>query len=195
MTNEEVLGIFRESKALLKGHFLLSSGKHSDSYFQKSMVLQYPWHAEKLCRALAEKTRPLGAQTVAAPAIGALVIGHEVARALGVRSIFTERNSETDAMELRRGFTLEKGEKVLAVEDIVTTGKSIKECISVLRALGADLVGVGCLVDRTGGEAQKLFDVPLTSLASLRVESWEEKDCPLCKQGLPVVKPGSRAKF
>jgi len=195
MDTERVLEIFKESKALLKGHFLLSSGKHSDSYLQKSLVLQYPWYAEKLCQALAEKAKPLGAKTVVAPAIGGLIIGHEVASALGVRSIFTERNSETDAMELRRGFTVEKGEKVLAVEDIVTTGKSVKECIGVMRGLGVNLVGVGCLVDRTGGEAAKLFDVPFLSLASLKVESWEEKDCPLCKRGEPVVKPGSRSKF
>ncbi len=194
MTTDEVLGIFEESRALLKGHFLLSSGRHSDRYLQKSLVLQYPWHAEKLCRALAEKVRPLRPQTVVSPAIGALVLGHELARALNVRAIFTERDKETDAMELRRGFTIGKGERVFAIEDIRTTGKSVQESIRVMRGLGADLVGVGCLIDRSGG-AEKLFDVPLQALATMKVESWEEKDCPLCKQGMALEKPGSRSKF
>lgn len=195
MTNEEVIKTYEETHALLKGHFRLSSGRHSDRYLQSAMVLQYPWLAEKFGTALAEKVRPLGAQLVLSPAMGGLFVGHELARALKVKSIFTERNKETDAMELRRGFTVENGDKFFAVEDIITTGKSIKESIKVLESLGAQLVGVGCLIDRTGGEAQKLFTVPVKSLASLKVESWEEKDCPLCKQGSPVTKPGSRAKF
>jgi orotate phosphoribosyltransferase len=195
MTNEEVLKTYEETNALLKGHFRLSSGRHSDRYLQSAMVLQYPWLAEKFGAALAEKVSPLGTQLVLAPAMGGLFIGHELARALKVKSIFTERNKETDAMELRRGFIVEKGDKFFAVEDIITTGKSIKESIQVLESLGAQLVGVGCLIDRTGGEAQKLFNVPVKSLASLKVESWEEKNCPLCQQGSPVTKPGSRAKF
>ncbi len=195
MTNEEVLKAYEETNALLKGHFRLSSGRHSDRYLQSALVLQYPWVAEKMARALAEKVKPLGPQLVLSPAMGGLFVGQELARALHVRSIFTERNKDNDAMELRRGFTVEKGEKFFAVEDIITTGKSVKESIQVLQALGAQVVGVGCLIDRTGGEAAKVFDVPVVSLASLKVESWEEKDCPLCKQGLPVVKPGSRSKF
>lgn len=195
MNTEEVLKLYEETHALLKGHFRLSSGRHSDRYLQSALVLQYPWLAEKMAQALAQKVKPLGAQLVASPAMGGLFVGQELARALRVRSIFTERNKETDAMELRRGFTVEKGEKFFAVEDIITTGKSVKESIRVLEDLGALCVGVGCLIDRTGGEAAKLFGVPVLSLASLKVESWEEKDCPLCKQGLPVVKPGSRNKF
>jgi orotate phosphoribosyltransferase len=195
MDSAEVLKTYEDTHALLKGHFRLSSGRHSDRYLQSALVLQYPWIAEKFCAALAEQVRPLGAQLVLSPAMGGLFVGHELARALKVRSIFTERNKETDAMELRRGFTVEKGEKFFAIEDIITTGKSVKESIKVLESLGAQLVGVGCLIDRTGGEAQKLFSVPLKSLASLKVESWEEQECPLCKQGLPVIKPGSRAKF
>lgn len=193
MTNEEVLKIYEETHALLKGHFRLSSGRHSDRYLQSALVLQYPWHAEKFGRALAEKVKPLGPQLVLSPAMGGLFVGQELARALGVRAVFTERSKETDAMELRRGFTVEKGEKFFAVEDIITTGKSIQESIQVLRGLGAQPVGVGCLIDRSGGT--NAFDLPVKSLASLKVESWEEKDCPLCKQGIPVVKPGSRAKF
>ena len=195
MTNEEVLKIYEETHALLKGHFRLSSGRHSDRYLQSALVLQYPSKAEALCRALAEKVRPLGPKLVLSPAMGGLFVGHELARALGIRNIFTERNKETDAMELRRGFGVEKGEKFFAVEDIITTGKSIKESIQVLKALGGELVGAGCLIDRTGGEAAKEFGVPFLAIASLKVESWEEKDCPLCKQGVPIVKPGSRAKF
>jgi orotate phosphoribosyltransferase len=195
MTTEEVLKAYEDTHALLKGHFRLSSGRHSDRYLQSALVLQYPWVAERMAQALAQKARPLGAQLVVSPAMGGLFVGQELARALHVRSIFTERNKETDAMELRRGFTVEKGEKFFAVEDIITTGKSVKESIRVLEDLGAQVAGVGCLIDRTGGEAAKLFNVPVLSLASLKVESWEEKDCPLCKQGIPVEKPGSRKKF
>ena len=124
---------------------------------------------------------------------GGLFVGQELARACKVRHLFTERNKETDAMEMRRGFTVEKGEKFFTVEDIITTGKSVKESIAVAKSLGGVPVGLGCLIDRSGGTVP--FEVPLVSLASLKVESWEEKDCPLCKQGLPVVKPGSRNKF
>lgn len=193
MTNEEVLKTYEETKALLKGHFRLSSGRHSDRYLQSALVLQYPNQAEKLCKALAKAVGPLKPQVILSPAMGGLFVGHELARALGVRHIFTERNKETDAMELRRGFIIEKGERVFAVEDIITTGKSVRESYQVVRDLGAEVVGVGCLIDRSGGTNP--FDVPVKALASLKVESWEEKDCPLCKQGLPVVKPGSRSKF
>ncbi len=193
MTNDEVLKIFEETHALLKGHFRLSSGRHSDRYLQCALVLQYPWQAEKLGQALAEKVKELKPQAVLSPAMGGLFVGHELARALKVRSIFTERNKETDAMELKRGFTVEKGERIFTVEDIFTTGKSVKESYQVVRNMGAEVVGVGCLIDRSGGEIA--FDVPVRSLASLKVESWEEKDCALCKQGMPVVKPGSRSKF
>ena len=195
MTTDEVLKIYEETHALLKGHFRLSSGRHSDRYLQSALVMQYPAQAEKLCRALAEKVKPLHPRFILSPAMGGLFVGHELARALGIRHLFTERNKETDAMELRRGFTVEKGETFFAVEDIITTGKSVKESIQVVEALGAKAVGVGCLIDRTGGESAQVFNVPVVALASLKVESWEEKDCPLCKQGLPVVKPGSRSKF
>jgi len=193
VTNEEVLTIFEETQALLKGHFRLSSGRHSDRYLQCAMVLQYPWHAEKFGQALAEKVRPLNPQVILAPAMGGLFVGHELARALKVRSIFTERNKETDVMELKRGFAVAPGEKVFAVEDIFTTGKSVKESYQVVQKLGAEVVGVGCLIDRSGGEIA--FEVPVRSLASLKVESWDEKDCALCRQGLPIVKPGSQSKF
>jgi orotate phosphoribosyltransferase len=194
VTNDEVLKAYEETNALLKGHFRLSSGRHSDRYLQSALVMQYPEVAEKLCGALAGKVKGLNPRVIVSPAMGGLFVGHELARALKVRHIFTERNKETDAMELRRGFTVEKGETFFAVEDIITTGKSVKESIQVVKDLGGVPVGVGCLIDRSGG-ADRVFDIPVKALATLRVESWEEKDCPLCKQGLPVVKPGSRAKF
>ena len=194
MNNEEVLKYFEETHALLKGHFRLSSGRHSDRYLQCALVVQYPWIAEKLCSALAELVKPLNPQPVVSPALGGLIVGQELARALKVRAIFTERNKATDAMELRRGFSVEKGERLFAVEDVITTGGSVKETIEVMRGLGANVVGVGSLIDRSGGGTDKTFDVPMKALVTLAVESWEEKDCPLCKQGLPVEKPGSRAK-
>jgi orotate phosphoribosyltransferase len=193
VNTEEVLKIFEETKALLKGHFRLSSGRHSDRYLQCALVMQYPWHGEKLCRALAEIVKPLKPQAVVSPALGGLIVGQELARALGVRALFTERAKDTDEMQLRRGFSVEKGERIFAVEDVITTGRSVKESIAVMRALGAEVVGVGALIDRGGG-SQGVFDVPLKCLTTTKVESWEEKDCPLCKQGLPLVKPGSRAK-
>jgi orotate phosphoribosyltransferase len=193
MTNVEVIRTYEETHALLKGHFRLSSGRHSDRYLQSALVLQYPWVAEKLCRALAEIVKPLNPHAIVSPALGGVIVGQELARALRVKAMFTERNKETDAMELRRGFRVESGDRIFAVEDIITTGKSVKESIEVVRALGAEVVGVGCLIDRSGTNAT--FDVPLKALATLKVDSWEEAECPLCKQGLPVTKPGSRAKF
>lgn len=194
MHPDDVLEIFRESQALLTGHFRLSSGRHSDRYLQCALVLQHPDRAERLARALAESVRPLNPQAVVSPALGGVVVGQELGRALGVRAVFTERNRETDAMELRRGFTVTPGERFFAVEDVVTTGKSVKEAAAVVRALGGEIVGVGALVDRSGcGET--LFDAPFRSLLSLPVQSWEEGECPLCREGrIPVVKPGSRLK-
>ena len=193
MESVEVIKTYEETHALLKGHFRLSSGRHSDRYLQSALVLQYPWVAEKLCRALAELVKPLNPHAIVSPALGGVIVGQELARALRVKAMFTERNKENDAMELRRGFRVEKGDRIFAVEDIITTGKSVKESIEVVRALGAEVVGVGCLIDRSGGKGT--FDVPLKALATLTVASWEEQECPLCKQGSPVTKPGSRAKF
>jgi orotate phosphoribosyltransferase len=193
VTTEEILKVFEETNALLKGHFRLSSGRHSDRYLQCALVMQYPWHGAKLCAALAEIVKPLNPQAVVSPALGGLIVGQELARAMGVRAIFTERAKDNDEMQLRRGFSVAKGERIFAVEDVITTGKSVKESIAVMRALWADVVGVGALIDRGGG-SQGVFDVPLKALTTLTVESWEEKDCPLCKRGEPIVKPGSRVK-
>lgn len=189
MTEAEVLTIFRESGALLEGHFRLSSGLHSPGYLQCALVLQHPREAETLGAALGALVRSLGVQTVLSPALGGIVIGQEVGRALGVRAIFAERQDGT--LTLRRGFALEPGEKVLVVEDVVTTGGSTRETMDVARAAGAVVVGACAIVDRSGGKQG--LDVPFHALLPMDVKAYKDDECPLCKQGLPVVKPGSRA--
>ena len=184
----DVIDIFRRTGALLEGHFLLSSGLHSPGYMQCALVLQHPAHAEACGAAIAERVRGLGIQTVLSPALGGIVIGQEVGRALGVRAIFAERQDGT--LTLRRGFTLEPGEKVLVVEDVVTTGGSTRETMDVARAAGATVVGACAIVDRSGGKQG--LDVPFHALLPMDVKAYKEDACPLCQQGLPVVKPGSR---
>jgi orotate phosphoribosyltransferase len=189
MTEAEVLTIFRHSGALLEGHFRLSSGLHSPGYLQCALVLQHPQEAAVLGAALGELVRSLGAQTVLSPALGGIVIGQEVGRALGVRAIFAERQEGT--LTLRRGFALDAGETVLVVEDVVTTGGSTRETIDVARAAGAVVVGACAIVDRSAG--QQGLDVAFHALLPMDVKAYKEDECPLCKQGVPVVKPGSRA--
>ena len=188
MTKDEVLSAFRRSGALLEGHFRLSSGLHSPGYLQCALVLQHPREAETLGAALGEIVRPLGAETVLSPAMGGIVIGQEVGRALGVRAIFAER--QDGALTLRRGFALEPGEKVVVVEDVVTTGGSTRETMDVARAAGAIVVGACAIVDRSGGKQG--LDVPFQALLPMDVKAYQESECPLCQQGVPVVKPGSR---
>ncbi|HEU4836679.1 MAG TPA: orotate phosphoribosyltransferase [Pyrinomonadaceae bacterium] len=188
MNAEQVIDQFRATGALLEGHFQLSSGLHSTVYLQCALVLQFPERAEAFGRALAEKFQGQGIQLVASPAIGGIVIGHEVARALGARFVWTER--EAGQMTLRRGFTIAPGEKTLIVEDVITTGGSTRETIDAVRNAGANVVGAASIIDRSGGTAD--VGVPLTSLASLRVLSVESSACDACKLGEPVVKPGSR---
>ena len=188
MNAEQVIDQFRTTGALLEGHFQLSSGLHSTVYLQCALVLQFPEKAEAFGRAIAEKFAGKGIQLVASPAIGGIVIGHEVARALGARFIWTER--ESGEMTLRRGFTIAPGEKTLIVEDVITTGGSTRETIDAVRKAGADVVGAASIIDRSGGAAD--VGVPLASLASLRVLSVESSACDACKLGEPVVKPGSR---
>src|SRR5436190_13449211 len=189
MTEAEVLTIFRRSGALLEGHFRLSSGLHSPGYLQCALVLQHPRDAEALGAALGNLVRSLGAQTVLSPALGGIVIGQEVGRALNVRAIFAERADGT--LTLRRGFTLEPGERVMIVEDVVTTGGSTRETMDVARASGAVVVGAGAIVDRSGGKQG--LDVPFHALLPMAVTTYHPDDCPLCKQGIAVVKPGSRS--
>lgn len=189
MTDAEVLKAFTDVEALLEGHFLLSSGLHSSRYLQCALVLQDPVLAERLCKSLADKLADTGAETVIGPAMGGIVVAYELARALGIRGIFSERKD--GEMQLRRGFTVRKGERVLLAEDVVTTGRSLKEVIAALEGLGTEVVGVASLVDRTGNHDPG-FGVPLVSLVRVDVPTWSPEQCPLCADGVALVKPGSR---
>ena len=188
MTQEEAIEIFKSTNALLTGHFRLTSGRHSNQYMQCAQVLQYPHYASKLCAALAEHFATKKVDVVVGPAMGGITVAYEVARALGVRAIFTEREQGT--MTLRRGFAINKKEKVLVVEDVITTGGSVKEVIEVVKATGAEIVGVGVLVDRSNGQVD--FGLPTEAMLRLDIKSFQPEECPLCKEGIPVVKPGSR---
>lgn len=188
MTENEILDIFRKHSALLEGHFILSSGLHSDRYIQCALVLQHPDVAQRLCAELAAKLRNAGASVVAAPALGGVIVSYEVARALGVRSLFTER--QEGALTLRRGFSLEPGEPTLVVEDVVTTGGSTRETMTAVEQAGGKVVGVGSLIDRSGGKVD--LGVPRAALVTLVVQNYNPAECPLCKSGIPAVKPGSR---
>jgi orotate phosphoribosyltransferase len=181
--------LFRRAGALLEGHFRLSSGLHSTGYLQSALVLQHPSDAAALGSAIAERLGDLRPDVVISPALGGLIIGHEVARALGVRAIFAERSGGT-TLSLRRGFSLSPGEKVLVVEDVFTTGKSTKETMDVARDAGATVVGAAAIVDRGGGTID--FGVPFKTVIQLVLPTYDADKCPLCQQGVPVTKPGSR---
>jgi orotate phosphoribosyltransferase len=189
MTEKEVLQIYEATGGLHRGHFLLTSGLHSGIYLQSALVLQHPSHAERLCRELAKPFRGDGVQVVLAPAIGGILVAHEVARDLQARCLFAER--EDGVMRLRRGFAIRPGERCLVVEDVITTGGSTREVIKVVEEAGGALVGVGALIDRSGGTAA--FPAKKAALATLSVPTYKPEDCPLCKAGTPAVKPGSRA--
>lgn len=192
-TTESVLDLFRLTGAYLEGHFRLTSGLHSDRYLQCALVLEHPKAAEKLGRMLAAALEPklaAGVSVVISPALGGLIIGHEVARALGARHIFTERDPESKKMVLRRGFSVQPGEIACVIEDVITTGGSTADVIAVLRAAGANVVAAGSIIDRSGGKAE--VGVPRVALATLNVAAYNPDDCPLCRQGLRLVKPGSR---
>ncbi|MBC8181110.1 orotate phosphoribosyltransferase [candidate division KSB1 bacterium] len=188
MTKDEVLTVFKQTAALLDGHFRLTSGLHSPQYFQCALVLQDPVQAQKLCWEIAAQFMTDKIDVVIAPAVGGIVVAQEVARLVSARAIFAER--ENGEMILRRGFTIKPKEKVLVVEDVVTTGGSIKEVIELVQSAGADLKGVGFLVDRSQGKVD--FPVRKFSVLEMEVITYEPESCPLCKQGIPVVKPGSR---
>ncbi|MFN0086669.1 MAG: orotate phosphoribosyltransferase [Blastocatellia bacterium] len=193
MTGEDVLNIFEENQALLKGHFLLSSGLHSNRYLQCALVLQHPPAAAALCAELGEKARldpRIGAvDLVIAPALGGVIVAHEVARALGVRALFTERLNQV--MQLRRGFSIQPGERCFVVEDVVTTGGSTREVMDVVAQLGGIPVGAASLIDRSGGAVD--LGVPRHALAVLDVPTYDPAHCPMCREGSQAVKPGSRA--
>lgn len=190
---ESVLELFRSTGAYLEGHFRLTSGLHSAQYLQCALVLQHPAAAERLGRSLAQELRTLAPgriDLVASPALGGLIIGHEVARALGARFLFTERDAATARMTLRRGFTVAPGETAVVVEDVITTGGSTADVIGVLRAAGGQVLAAGSIVDRSGGRAG--VGVPRVALATLRMAAHHLQECPLCARGIPLAKPGSR---
>lgn len=188
MTEEQLLKIFKETDALLEGHFLLTSGRHSDKYFQCAKVLQYPEHTTNICKMIADNFVSDEIDTVISPAIGGIVVGQEVARQLNKRFIFAER--ENGKMTLRRGFSINPDEKVLVCEDVVTTGGSVFEVIELVKKANASVVGVGFIVDRSNGKVN--FGTKQFATMRMDVKSYEPEDCPICKTEIPLVKPGSR---
>jgi orotate phosphoribosyltransferase len=190
LSKEEILGIFKKHNALKEGHFLLTSGRHSNRYLQCALVLQNPAVAAKLCGQLVKRLPAQEVDVVIGPALGGVTLAYEIARQLGSVALFAER--ENNVMTLRRGFSIAKGAKVLVVEDVITTGGSVKETIKVVEDMGGEVVGVASLVDRSGGKID--LGYPLSSLLPIEVVSYPTEECPLCKEGLPLVKPGSRKK-
>jgi orotate phosphoribosyltransferase len=190
MNSEQILNHFKQSGALLEGHFILSSGLHSPNYLQCALALQHPSNAVEFGRAIAEQFTGKNIETVASPAIGGLVIGFAVAQALNVRFVWTERENGT--MTVRRGFSVEENERILVVEDVITTGGSTRECIDALETRAAKVIGAASIIDRSGGRA----DVGVTriALATLEVPSYKNEDCPMCERGEIAIKPGSRAQ-
>ena len=186
MSNVNVVEILKECDALLEGHFLLSSGKHSNRYVQCAKLLQYPDKAAKVLSVAVDKIKDLGIDLVVGPAMGGVVVSYELGRQLGVPAIFTER--EDGAMTLRRGFEVKAGQKVIIAEDVVTTGKSALETIKVIEEAGGEVVGIASLVDRKSSS----IDYPIYSAVEFFIESFDKEDCPLCKEGKEIVKPGSR---
>jgi orotate phosphoribosyltransferase len=188
MTDKEVLDLFRHSGALLEGHFRLSSGLHSDRYLQSALVLQHPDFAEQLGRALAARLEHLQPTAILSPALGGIVIGQEVGRAMQIRALFAER--QDGALSLRRGFTLSPSDRVVVVEDVITTGGSTRETVAVAEAAGAHVMGAAAIIDR-GSDPGRL-DMPLQALVRMEVPAYPPESCPLCAKGVPVTKPGSR---
>lgn len=188
MEREDILNIFKDNKAMLEGHFLLTSGRHSNQYLQCALVLQKPSVAEKLSQELCKKIEEQNVDIVIGPAIGGITFAYEMARQLGALALFAER--EEGAMTLRRGFTIAPGARVLVVEDVITTGGSVREVVELVKKLGGQVVGVASLVDRSNGKVE--FGCPFTSLLPIEVVSYSAEECPLCKEGKPIVKPGSR---
>lgn len=189
MTEADLLSVFRRSGALLEGHFKLSSGLHSPGYLQCALVLQWPKDAEAIGQALGDRVRAWGATCVLSPALGGLIIGQEVGRALDVRAIFAERVERT--LTLRRGFSLSSSDRVLVVEDVVTTGLSTRETVDVARQAGATVVGASAIVDRSGGRHG--LEVPFAALLPMDLPTYQPESCPLCAAGSQAIKPGSRA--
>ncbi|NLT95795.1 MAG: orotate phosphoribosyltransferase [Clostridia bacterium] len=188
ISREEMISLLQETGALIKGHFKLSSGLHSEQYVQCALLLKEPAVAEKVCKALAEKFRDERPEIVVGPALGGIIAAYEVARSLNIPGIFAER--ENGKMTLRRGFTVKEGQRALVIEDVITTGGSSQEVVELLQSLGAQVIGVGSIIDRSGGKTK--LTVPFKSLIKLDIAVFEPENCPLCAQGIEVVKPGSR---
>lgn len=190
ITQQKTMEILQEAGVLLEGHFKLTSGRHSNKYLQCAKIFRNTKYSEELCGALAEKFSNENIKTVIGPAMGAVQMAYEVSRSLKCENFFTERGDD-GKMTLRRGFTINPGDRVLIVEDVVTTGGSVKEVIDLVKSAGGVVVGVGSIVDRTCGKID--FGVPFKAVISIDVESWEPENCPLCKSGAPApIKPGSR---
>ncbi len=187
-TEEPFEDLLRRTKAVLEGHFVLSSGLHSSHYIQCARTLQHPKHAEALGGCLADRFQDYAVDAVISPALGGLIIGHETGRALGARAIFGERDN--GAMTLRRGFGLQPGERVVIIEDVITTGGSVRGLIRLVEDLEGIVVGVGAILDRSGGQVD--LGVPLNALLTMQVPTYQPEACPLCQQGSSPVKPGSR---
>ena len=189
ITEERILEILKEAGVLLEGHFLLTSGRHSNKYLQCARIFRHTKYSEELCAALAEQYKNENVDIVIGPALGAVQMAYEVSRQIGCENFFAER--EDGKMVLRRGFSINPGQRILVVEDVVTTGGSVREVVEIVQEMGGIVVGIGSVVDRTGGKID--FGVPFKAVISMNVESWQADECPICKQGtMPLVKPGSR---
>ncbi len=188
MTEQQVIEICEKSGALLTGHFQLRSGRHSNRFFQAALLLQYPDKAEAVCRHLAEAFAGVRIESVISPAVGGLIVGQEVARALGCRAIFADK--EDGQLILKRGFEIKPGEKVLVAEDVVTQGGRVQQTIDLVRSFGGEVVGVAVVVDRSGGAAK--FDVPMKSALQLTLPTFDPAECPLCRDGAKLDRPGSK---
>ena len=184
--NNEVLEILEKTNGLLKGHFCLTSGLHSDEYFQCAKLYQYPEYTEKIGQMLSQKLSDIEFDTIIAPAVGAVIIGYETAKQCKKRNLFVERKD--GIMQLRRGYKLSKGEKVVIIEDVITTARTIKETIEAIKEFEPEVVAVGCIVDRSCGKT----GLNIISLAQVTPKTFDPNDCPLCKAGIPIEKPGSR---
>lgn len=191
MKQQEIIAILKESGAFLEGHFILSSGKHSGGYCQCAQLLRFPDKAAAVLACVAEQVKGLGVTKVCGPAMGGVIVSYELARQLGLESIFTERKD--GEMQLRRGFSVGKGDRVLISEDVVTTGKSTMETVRALESFGAEVVGVACIADRRNESC--VLELPVFSAVRLDIEAYEPDSCPLCREGrIPAEKPGSREK-
>ena len=188
LEEREVLQILKNTGAILSGHFLLSSGIHSDGYIQCARILQYPYHADRVIKLIAQKVRHLDIEIVVGPALGGIIVAYELGRQLNTRAMFAERKD--GIMQLRRGFVIRPGEKVLITEDVVTTGKSTLEVKELVEERGADVIGVACIVDRRSAEYQ--LDIPLYGALTMDIKTYSPENCPLCRQGIPIENPGSR---